>query len=207
MQAADDARPGLWARSRQRAYDEITEVAMDLFLANGFAQTTIDEIVAVAGISRRSFFRYFGTKEDVVLDHFIADGAVLRAALERRPDGEDIWAALRGAVFSLAGEVPDEERLLAVSRMMYETPSLRARSMEKHLHWYDHLAPEVERRLGAGAGGKLRARAIVGCVVTCLDLAGEAWLQDGAAAPLETYFDAALNAIRRPLPTRPSPPG
>lgn len=195
MATADEARTGLWARSRQRAYAEITAVAMDLFLTKGFEHTTIDEIAAAAGISRRSFFRYFGTKEDVVLNHFVAEGAVLRAALQRRPADEEIWAALRGAIFSLAGESPDTQRLLAISRMMYRTPSLRARSIEKHLQWYEDLAPEVERRLGTA--DPLRARVIVGCVVTCLDLAGEAWTEDGGSTPLETYFDAALDALRR----------
>lgn len=196
MASADDAQPGLWARSRQRAYAEITAVAMELFLANGFEQTTIDEIVAAAGISRRSFFRYFGTKEDIVLGRFIADGAVLRAQLEQRPADEDVWEALRGSLFALE-EAADEDRLLAISQMMYQTPSLRARSIEKHLRWYDDLAPEVQRRLGKETGSALRARAIVGCVITCLDLAGEAWSSEGATEPLRNYFDAALDAIRR----------
>ncbi|UED83265.1 TetR/AcrR family transcriptional regulator [Streptomyces profundus] len=198
MATADDPRSRLWARSRQGVYAEITTVAMDLFLAKGFEQTTIDEIVTSAGISRRSLFRYFGTKEDIVLGHFVAEGAVLRAELERRPEGEDVWAALRGALFSLEAAATDKGRMLAISRMMYGTPSLRARSIEKHLRWYDELAPEVERRLGGGAAETLRARAIVGCVVTCLDLAGEAWTRDGGADPLQGYFDAALDAVRRP---------
>nr|QZD57826.1 TetR/AcrR family transcriptional regulator [Glycomyces sp. TRM65418] len=50
---AGDEAPGLWARSRRQAYEEITAVAMDLFLAEGFEQTTIDRIAAAAGISRR----------------------------------------------------------------------------------------------------------------------------------------------------------
>lgn len=194
----DNAQPRLWERSRQRAYAEITALAMDLFLANGFEQTTIDEIVTAAGISRRSFFRYFGTKEDIVLGHFIAEGAILRAALEARPDSEEIWTALRSALFSLEEAERDKERILAVSRMLYQTPSLRARSIEKHLRWYDELVPEVQRRLGRGANDPLRAKAIVGCVITCLDLAGEAWTQDGASEPLKNYFDAALDAIGHP---------
>ncbi|MRG59361.1 TetR family transcriptional regulator [Agromyces sp. CFH 90414] len=187
---------GLWARTRQRAYAEITAVAMELFLADGFEQTTIDEIAAAAGISRRSFFRYFGTKEDVVLGHLIAEGQALRAALERRPDGEDVWTALRAAIFSLEEADGDEERMLAVSRMLYRTPSLRARSIEKHLRWYDDLVPEVQRRLGGGGDDLLRARAIVGCAITCLDVAGEAWTDGAASRPLAHYFDAALDAVR-----------
>ncbi|SDD04671.1 TetR/AcrR family transcriptional regulator [Auraticoccus monumenti] len=196
MTPTEDAPPGLWARSRQRVHAEITTVAMDLFLAKGFEQTTIEEVVAAAGISRRSFFRYFGTKEDVVLGALVGEGAVLRAALERQPEDDDVWTALRGALVAVEGEVADEERVLATATMVYGTPSLRARTIEKHLRWYEDLVPEVERRLGGGPGATLRAKAVVGCVVTCLDLAGEAWCQDGGARPLRSYFDAALDAVR-----------
>lgn len=195
MTAEGDARPRLWARSRERVYAEITAVAMDLFVDRGFERTTIDEIVAAAGISRRSFFRYFGTKEDVVLGHLVADGAAVRAQLEQRPDDEDVWDALRAALFALE-ESTGDDRLLAIARMMYQTPSLRARSIEKHLRWCEDLAPEVQRRLGNGAGSALRARAIVGCVVTCLDLAGEAWSSEGGTEPLSSYFAVALDAVR-----------
>lgn len=194
MTSSEGTRPGLWERSRHRAYAEITAVAMDLFLTQGFERTTIDEIVSAAGISRRSFFRYFGTKEDVVLSHLVADGAALRAELEGRPDDEDVWAALRGVVLTLEEDAADKDRALAVARMMYGTPSLRARSIEKHLRWYDELVPEVRRRLGGGSA--LAATAVVGTVVTCLDLAGEAWVQDGGSEPLQLYFDAALGAVR-----------
>src|SRR5690554_5159795 len=151
MTTVDGNQPGLWARSRQRGIAEITAVAMELFLEHGFEQTTIDQIVAAAGISRRSFFRYFGTKEDVVLNHFVADGAVMRAALKAQPDSDDVWTALRGALFSLEEAAADKRRMLAISQMMYRTPSLRARSIEKHLRSYEELAPEVERRLGEGS--------------------------------------------------------
>lgn len=197
MTPADEPRTGLWARSRRQAHAEITSVAMDLFLARGFAETTIDEIVTAAGISRRSFFRYFGTKEDVVLAHLVADGAVVREQLELQPDGQDVWSALRSTLFALE-DPTNHDRVLAIARMMYRTPSLRARTIEKHLRWCDELAPEVQRRLGGGPDAALRARAVVGCVVTCLDVAGEAWCDDEGAQPLQSYFDTALEAVRPP---------
>ncbi|WP_454084001.1 TetR/AcrR family transcriptional regulator [Georgenia sp. Marseille-Q6866] len=194
--SVEQERPTLWQRTRRRAYGEITTAAMGLFLDHGFQETTVDEIAAAAGISRRSFFRYFGSKEDVVIDHLVADGELLRAELERQPVDVDVWTALSRALFSLEEAAAAPERLLAVARMVYGTPSLRARSIEKHLRWYDVLAAEVERRLGGGDDSSLRARAIVGCFVTCLDVAGEAWVRDDAAHPLQVYLDASLSAVR-----------
>lgn len=194
--SADRERPTLWQRTRQRAYEEITTVAIGLFIADGFQETTVDQIVTAAGISRRSFFRYFGSKEDILIDHLIADGDSLRAELQRQPEDVDVWTALSGALFSLEEAAADSERLLAIARMVYETPSLRARSIEKHFRWYDVLTPEVDRRLPDRDGATLQARAIVGCFVTCLDLAGEAWTRDNASNPLSTYLDTALAAVR-----------
>ncbi|MFD7898577.1 TetR/AcrR family transcriptional regulator [Streptomyces sp. NPDC059568] len=187
----------LWDRSRRSVYAEIIRIAMDLFLRKGFEQTTIDEIVAAAGVSRRSFFRYFGTKEDIVLGGLADEGARVSAELAKYPDEEDLWTALRSAILAVGDADADEERTLAVARMMYGSPSLRARSIEKHLRWQADLVPEVRRRLGAPEEtAELRAAAIVACMITCLDIAGEAWTRADADQPLSVYFTQALDAVR-----------
>ncbi|MET4922450.1 TetR family transcriptional regulator [Streptomyces sp. PSRA5] len=187
----------LWDRSRRSVYAEITQVAMDLFLRKGFDQTTIDEIVAASGVSRRSFFRYFGTKEDIVLGGLADEGARVSVELARHPDEEDLWTALRSAILAVGDEEADEERTLAIARMMYGSPSLRARSIEKHLRWQADLVPEVRRRLGGPEDtADLRAAAIVACAITCLDTAGEAWSRAGADQSLAVYFTQALDAIQ-----------
>ena len=189
----------LWSRTRRAAYDEIATVAMDLFLDKGFDATTIDDIAAAAGISRRSFFRYFGTKEDLVIGHLVADGAGLRAALEQRPDSEDAWTALLRAFLALDDPSMPRERMLKVSSMVYGTPSLRARSAEKHLGWYEELVPEVRRRLTAGGDAgpypELRARSIVAAAIACLDAAGEEWTRAGGKPALGKLLTAAFTAV------------
>ncbi|KUL35267.1 TetR/AcrR family transcriptional regulator [Actinoplanes awajinensis] len=188
----------LWNRTRQAVYDEIARTAMGLFLAHGFEATTIDEIAKAAGISRRSFFRYFGTKEDIVLGDLAAKGELARVALEARPDDEDPWTALRQAFHAIKDVAYDGETMLKVTRMMYETPSLRARHIEKHLQWQASLLPEVRRRLRADATDPLdvRAEALVACAITCLDVAGEAWARSNGAVTLPELFDSAAAALR-----------
>jgi AcrR family transcriptional regulator len=189
---------GLWSRTRHAVHDEISAVAMGLFLERGFEATTIDEIVAAAGISRRSFFRYFGTKEDVALRHLAADGAVLRAALEQRPADEDAWTALLRAFLGLEQTSAPKEQLLKISAMMYGTPSLRARSAEKHRQWQDELLPEVRRRLVSAGGGPhagVQARAVVAAAIACMDTAGEAWTHANGETPLGEFLIAAFTAV------------
>ena len=88
----------LWTRTRQAVYAEIARTAMELFLERGFEATTIDDIATAAGISRRSFFRYFGTKEDIVLGDLAAQGELIRKELEARPASEDAWTAMINAL-------------------------------------------------------------------------------------------------------------
>jgi AcrR family transcriptional regulator len=191
----------LWSRTRNAVYGEITRTAMELFLTRGFDATTIDDIAAASGISRRSFFRYFGTKEDVVLGDLAARGDLIRQALEARPDGEDPWAALCAALHSVKDAAYESDaEMLAVFKMVHQTPSLRARSIEKHLQWQAMLTPEVRRRLGADPQDPLdvRAEALVASVLTCLDVAGEAWGRADGRVPLEDLFDAAAAAVHNP---------
>ncbi|MFV2196405.1 TetR family transcriptional regulator [Nocardiopsis sp. LOL_012] len=199
MTPAEKSAERLWTRSRRAAYAEITDVAMGLFLSEGFDATTIDDIARASGISRRSFFRYFGTKEDIVVDELVQEGEKAARALEARPDSEPPWAALRAVVLDIAGAVQGDERMLAVSTMMYETPSLRSRCIEKHLRWQEQLAPELRRRLSRGHAEALeldvRARSLAACAVACWDSAGEAWTRAEGGVPLAELLEAAFDAV------------
>ena len=95
------APSGLRERTRRAVQAEIGATAMRLFLAHGFEATTMEQIANEAGISRRSLFRYFGTKEDIVLGYLVEAGIVVRDALEARPASEPPWEALRAAFESL----------------------------------------------------------------------------------------------------------
>ncbi|MBM2613940.1 TetR family transcriptional regulator [Actinoplanes sp. LDG1-06] len=167
---------------------------MDLFLDKGFEATTFDDIAAAAGISRRSLFRYFGTKEDIVLFHMADEGPRAAAALAARPDDEPVWTALLAILKQIENETGDPARLLKISEMMYGTPSLRARSLEKHLQWQSDLLPEVKRRLATEAD--LPAIAIIASAVACLDAAGEQWTRARGAIPLADLLEEAFTAVR-----------
>jgi len=189
----------LWQRSRQAAYAEITSIAMRLFLDQGFEQTTINQIASTAGISRRSFFRYFGTKEDIVLGDLAKQGELVRDALERVPAMVGPWDALREALHAVDALTIDPEVTLKIARMMYGTPSLRARSIEKHLHWQSLLVPDIRRRLGipeSDVGNPVPA-AIVASAIACLDAAGEVWVDGDGLGDLAALYDQAVAGVRK----------
>ncbi len=88
---------GLRERTRRAVQAEIGEAAMRLFLDAGFDAVTMDQIARAAGISRRSLFRYFGTKEDIVLGNLAEMGRATSHMLADRPLDEPPWTALRAA--------------------------------------------------------------------------------------------------------------
>ena len=193
----------LRGRARRAVRREISDAAMDLFVRQGFEPTTVDQIVAAAGISRRSFFRYFATKEDVVLGDLLDRGERVRAALARRPTAESPWEAIRAALLVLREEVPvpggDE---LVLARMLYGTPALRAHHLQKQLGWQDMLVPVLADRLrargGAPASAEHRAAAIVATALVCLDTATTTWLATDGARTLDELWDEAVAAVRDP---------
>lgn len=188
----------LWQRSRQAAFAEITSTAMALFLDQGFEQTTIDQIATTAGISRRSFFRYFGTKEDVVLGGLAQQGELLRDALENVPLTVEPWEALRQALHAVDALAVEPGITLRIAKMMYGTPSLRARSIEKHLHWQSLLVPNIRRRLGLNEDDAAdpASAAIVASAITCLDVAGQVWTGGDGTEDLGALYDRAVAAVR-----------
>lgn len=192
---------GYWQQSRQAVREKVVETGMQLFLEQGFDATTTTQIAEEVGISSRSLFRYVATKEDLVLGHLEPQGEVVATALAARPDGESPWDALRAALDSLRGPGYDEDHQLKLTKMIYASPSLRARYMDKRMSWIDLLAPEIARRLHAAgavpeAGLDLSARAIVGTSLTCLTLAAEKWAAQDGKVDLGDLYDTAIAAVR-----------
>lgn len=185
-------------RMRATVQAEVTEVALRLFSEQGFEQTTVDQIASEAGLSRASLFRYFGTKEDIVLGHLEEGGRRVAQALTARPERERPWQALRRA-FDLIAELNEEapQEALAYLRMLHETPSLRARYFEKQMTWQKLLVPEITRRMGAKPDDPQdpRPRALVTAALACLDAAAIAWVACEAAIPMPVMLDRAMGVL------------
>jgi AcrR family transcriptional regulator len=188
----------LRSRTRRALQAEIMAVAFDLFDRQGFEATTINQIAENAGLSRSSFFRYFATKEDVVLLGVEERGLVLRDALADRPADETPWQALRQA-FQVIVERNTEnpERVLRLSRMMSTTPSLQARQIQREHSWQRLLAAELARRLGLPPQDTTDPRpgALASAALGCFNAAMAVWRESGGAADLDALLDEAMSAL------------
>ncbi|MEU7019570.1 TetR family transcriptional regulator [Streptomyces sp. NPDC046203] len=138
-------------RKRLLVAGELTEAALQLLALKGFDAVTVDEIAAAAGVSKRTFFRYFASKEDVVVQFLSGMGADIRAALAARPTDEAPSVALRHAVAvplaACTDRHPDHAaRALRVVQLILRTPALLARFLERQAAWREALAEELTAR-------------------------------------------------------------
>ncbi|KQX09704.1 TetR family transcriptional regulator [Streptomyces sp. Root431] len=173
-------------RKRQLVATELTEAALQLLALNGFDAVTVDEIATTAGVSKRTFFRYFASKEDVVVQ-FLADmGADMRAGLAARPAEERPSEALLHAVsvpLTVCGD--HAERALPVVRLILRTPALLARFLEHEARWREELTEELAERLGLDPAVELYPRLAAGMAIAAFDTVLHRWSAEGDAGGAE----------------------
>jgi len=194
------------AIGRAAIRDELAAIARPLFLDAGFDSVTFDGLAAAAGVSRSTFLRYFGSKEDVVLFSFDPLGEAMSAALASRPAGEEEWTALRRCVdpaIALLTREPDDG--LALLRLVWSTPPLWARLHEKQDGWRSLLAERLAERSAAGPDSpgasplalRTRAMAALGCLMVAFD----SWVKAGGQDDLDVLADLTFEALA-PTPPR-----
>jgi AcrR family transcriptional regulator len=177
----------------------IQEQAMRLFLAKGYAATTVQEIAAAAGVSHMTFFRYFPTKEDVVLDDDY--DPVIVDLVRARPAGEPDVERIRHALLAgLAGVyAADRQALLDRTRLVLGTPALRARLWENQVRTEALLA----RALGPDGGdpADLRTRVLVAGCLAAVTTALLVWVERDGKPELPGLVEEAFLALRTGLPS------
>jgi AcrR family transcriptional regulator len=185
-------------RTRDAVRQQIAEIALVMFDEQGFDETTVDQIAAAVGISPRSFFRYFPSKEDVVLGDPMIYGEPVRQRLGQALESMPVWQALRSGFEAVVETVESNpEWALRATRVMIGTPSLRARNTEKHLAWMTVLVPLVAAALtGPEAERQYHARAITLCALTCLDVSSAELVHRNGAVTTRELLDEAFQLLK-----------
>lgn len=188
--------------SRQAVRARIAEAAEALFLAKGFHETTVDEIAATVGMSQRSFFRYFATKEDVVLEKFDRQGEELFARLNSRPLDEPDWDSLRACFDVLVARLTDDAHRDRVTQELIEScPALLAAQLERVNRFQEQLADRLAARAVArdpeARPDTMVLRALAGAAFACLYAATSHTLRgDCDLARLGERLDHTMGALR-----------
>ena len=170
------ARSGsLRLRKQDVVRDALAAAARELFLANGFERTTVEQIARTAGVSRRTFFRYFESKEDVLAKGADRFGQRLHAALAARPPNEAPLVAIRNALVpAIEAALQKPEMIRCTIRLLRETNSLRQVVMARNSRLEERIAALMTRRLRARAADSTPM--LLGFVTRALlDTAFNAW--------------------------------
>lgn len=187
---------GLRERKKERTRAELTDAAFRLFAERGFDETTIEDIVEQVEVSPRTFFRYFDSKEDVVIGFFDDMGLELRDMLAERPAGEPPFQALSGALGSLVTEYEERaDRVMAAKRLAHETPTLRARLLDKHARWENWVTAELCRRGGISGEDDPQLRLIAAVALAAYGTAVNRWCTGPGKPDLDALVDEALREV------------
>lgn len=195
MHDAPSKPEGLRECKRRLTFQRIADAGMKSFMAKGYQETTIEEIAAGAGISRRTFFYYFKSKDDILRVHQSRYMDALRTsiienALAGRPL-EVVHQATLGLVARLEAEAP---RLLETAKILRQSDALRARSRGNSLQ-LEQIAYEALCELFP-TKNRDGLRLVSMIAVSPLRLSVDKWLQENGRLPLIKYLEDALEKWR-----------
>jgi AcrR family transcriptional regulator len=194
------ATAGLRERKKAKTREALVRSALRQFGRRGFERVTVEDIAGACDVSPRTFFRYFGSKEDVLFADADARRAHLMAALAAQPPDVTPLGALQAAVLEVATDYEHErDALLLRHRIVAATPSLQGRIAERHNCWESEVTAEL-RRSGRGADmPELTLRLSVAAATTALRVATDVWIEGDGEGDLRALLGSALEKLRTGL--------
>ena len=196
---ADDApRPSLRERKKAKTRSTIQRHALRLFRTQGYAETTVEQIADAAEVSPSTFFRYFPTKEDVVLYDDLDPLGI--AAIKAQPPDVPPLKAIRNALHSVFTQLAKEERTQAEDRLhLFRTvPEVRARALDQFVNDLQVIADLIAERVGKPTDDfsvRVFAGAIVGVALSVMIQA-----IDDPNTDFIQLFDQGLAQLENGLP-------
>ena len=186
-------------RTRRAVRAEIAEAAIALFAERGFDETTVEDIARAVGMTKRSFFRYFPTKEDAVFAGTEVLVEQVVADLEARPADEDPWDCLHQVLRRWQERIHTSGAELAGERLIQSTPALRARLHQKRELWRN-AARDVLVARSRGALDDFAADLLTNAATAVLDSVGREWVRTDGRADRAELLDRGFGALRPRLP-------
>jgi AcrR family transcriptional regulator len=202
------AGPGLRERKKARTRAAIRQHALRLFAEQGYTATTVEQIADAAEVSPATFFRYFPTKEDVVLqDDF---DLITIEALEQQPGDLSPIAALRAAAEAARQQLSAEDRatFAATTRLTLAVPEIRARAIDEFVRTIEQMSDAIAERTGA-APDDFEVRNLAGAVIGVIMAATMPWVanDDPDIDVMFDRIDAGLAHLEAGLPITRGRPG
>jgi AcrR family transcriptional regulator len=188
----------LRARKKDATRRALLGAAHRRYHRQGLDATTLDEVAADVGISRRTFFRYFPDKESLAFPHRSERLARFLELLHEAPAAETPFASLRRIARIFAKEyMQNRDSLVAQQRLVQTAPALLAREAEIDRDWETGMAQAFRDRYGADPDAELRARVLAGAAIGVIRATMRYWFSSGGTADLARLGDEALDRLEK----------
>ena len=195
--ATTEAMPPLRERKKDATRRALVKFGNRRFHRDGFEATTIDDICADAGVSRRTFFRYFANKEALAFPHRGERLERFLELLEHAPAGESPLDGLRRIAQIFAREyAANRDQLIAQQGLIERTPSLTAREHEIDRDWELAMETAFLQRFADGPDAGLRARMMAGAAIGLIRATMRHWFAMNGRADLGELGNHALDALQ-----------
>ena len=171
----------LQERKQALVRDTIWEAAIDLFAEKGFDETTVDDIAEAAGTSRRSFFRYFESKSDLMAQPIMSYGTSLTDAIRNCPPSYAPTEVLRYTVLAVARGSASHPRTRKVMEIAAKYPAAREAQIARAAEVQDQVAEAFAQRYKKGSRDRLTARVLAGLTLSLLSVTYQTWFESGQA--------------------------
>jgi AcrR family transcriptional regulator len=190
---------GLRERKKRERRDSIEAAALDLFDAEGFDNTTVENIAAEADIAPRTFFSYFPTKEDVVLADYAGRLERILGELEKRPRSEAPWKAVKASFLLVAHDYESQrEELIRRFTIIATNPSVYARSLQLQAGWEDALADSISARMNT-APTDITPRLLAAAALACMRSTLRHWVASGHDSSLPDLAEQCFDQLSEGL--------
>ena len=166
----------LQSRKRQLVQDAIYDAAIDLFSMNGFDETTVEEVAEAAGISRRSFFRYFASKDDLLALNTVHCGQILIQAITSSPSDLASIEVVRRVVMAGIKFTEKQPHTRQIIEIAARSVSARQAHLSRLMEVQDKLALAFAGRLKGGSQ-YLQSHLLAGLCLLALNNATASWFQ------------------------------
>lgn len=171
--------PTLQARKQQVVRDVIWDAATDLFAEKGFDETTVEDIAKAAGVSRRSFFRYFSSKNDLMAQGIVNYGDYLTEAIAACPAGRPLAEVFRRTVTQVAEVSAAKARTRKIMQVAMTYPAAREAQLSRMAELQERLAEAFARRSRESGEDDLMPNILAGLTLSFLAVTFRAWFEHG----------------------------
>lgn len=187
-------KEGLRERKRRETLQRITDAGTRLFIAHGYEGTTLDAIAAEAGISRRTFFYYFKSKDEILLAMQAGLGDMLAAGLAQEPPGQTPLQAVRNVLVRMSGAY-DPAEMLILDRLMRSSETVMARKQASYVQHEATLFAAL-RQYWPEPGRETALRLVAMLSIGALRVSLETFNRDEGRRPIAVLLKEAFDALQ-----------